>query len=55
MGADVVEVSPSYDAGGLTSMAAGTVVYEVLCLLVNARERRLKAGRLLDLYNLMEM
>jgi guanidinopropionase len=45
VGADVVEVSPSYDAGGLTSMAAGTVVYEVLCLLVNARERRLQGKK----------
>jgi agmatinase len=30
--ADVVEVSPPYDHADLTSLAAATVVYELVCL-----------------------
>jgi agmatinase len=35
-GADVVEVSPPYDHAELTSLAAATVVFELVCLLVAA-------------------
>lgn len=31
VGADVVEVSPPFDVGGLTSLTAATVMYEILC------------------------
>lgn len=31
VGADVVEVSPPFDLGGLTSLTAATVLYEILC------------------------
>jgi guanidinopropionase len=33
VGADVVEVSPPFDVGGVTSLAASTIMYEILCLL----------------------
>ena len=33
--ADVVEVSPPYDHAELTSLAAATVVYELVCLLAS--------------------
>ena len=33
--ADVVEVSPPYDHADLTSLAAATVVYELVCLLAS--------------------
>jgi agmatinase len=36
--ADVVEVSPPYDHADLTSLAAATVVYELVCLLATRRE-----------------
>ncbi len=31
VGANVVEVSPPFDVGGLTSLTAATVMYEILC------------------------
>ena len=34
VGGDVVEVSPSYDHAEITSIAAATVAYELLALLV---------------------
>ena len=36
VGADIVEVSPPFDTGGLTSMTGATVMYELLCLLAEA-------------------
>jgi agmatinase len=54
IGCDVVEVSPAYDHGGVTALAAATVVYEQLCRVVRRRgvqtasypmPRTLKAGR----------
>jgi guanidinobutyrase / D-arginase len=36
IGADVVEVSPPYDHAELTSLAAATVLFELVCLLVAA-------------------
>jgi guanidinopropionase len=38
VGADMVEVSPPFDLGGLTSMAGATVMYEILCLLAEAQQ-----------------
>ncbi len=37
VGADVVEVSPPFDIGGLTSLTGATVMYEILCVLAEAR------------------
>lgn len=38
VGADMVEVSPPFDLGGLTSMAGANVMYEILCLLAEAQQ-----------------
>jgi guanidinopropionase len=40
IGADVVEVSPPFDTGGMTSMTAATILFELLCVLAQARVRR---------------
>lgn len=40
VGADVVEVSPPFDASGGTALAAANVAFEILCLLAGARVRR---------------
>ncbi|RVT81895.1 agmatinase [Rhodobacteraceae bacterium CCMM004] len=37
VGADVVEVSPPFDVGGLTALTGATVMYELLCLLAESR------------------
>jgi len=33
VGADVVEVSPPFDASGTTALVAATIMYEILCVL----------------------
>ena len=33
MGADLVEVSPPFDIGGVTALNGATLLYEMLCLL----------------------
>ena len=40
VGADLVEVSPPFDVGGLTALTGATVMYEILCLLAEARAAR---------------
>ncbi len=40
VGGDVVEVAPSFDVGTLTSFNAASVLFEILCLLVEALEAR---------------
>jgi guanidinopropionase len=40
VGGDVVEVAPSFDVGNLTSFNAASVLFEILCLLTEAREAR---------------
>ena len=40
VGADVVEVSPPFDVGGLTALAGATVMYEILCVLAEAKAKR---------------
>jgi agmatinase len=42
VGCDVVEVAPAYDQGGITALAAATVVYEQACRL--ARQNGAKAA-----------
>ena len=32
VGGDVVEISPPFDVGGLTSLAGATILYEIVCL-----------------------
>jgi len=36
VGADVVEVSPPFDVGGLTALNGATFMYEILCLLADS-------------------
>ncbi|WP_299951571.1 agmatinase [uncultured Ruegeria sp.] len=40
VGADVVEISPPFDVGGVTALAGATVMYELLCVLAEARGKR---------------
>ena len=37
IGADVVEVSPPFDPSGNTALVGATMMYEILCLLAEAR------------------
>jgi guanidinopropionase len=39
-GADVVEVAPPFDPAGVTALAGATLMYELLCLLAEARTLR---------------
>lgn len=43
VGADVVEVSPPFDVGGVTALVGATMAFELLCLLADAHANR---GRL---------
>ena len=38
-GADVVEVSPPFDLGGMTALAGATVMFELLCVIAEDRVR----------------
>jgi guanidinopropionase len=40
IGGDVVEVSPPFDVGGLTTMTGVTMLFEILCVLAQARLAR---------------
>ena len=40
VGADLVEVSPPFDTGGITNMTAVAILFELLCVLAQARVRR---------------
>ena len=40
VGADLVEVSPPFDSAGLTSLAASTLMYEMLCHLAESARAR---------------
>jgi guanidinopropionase len=42
IGADVVEVSPPFDPGTNTALCGATILYELLCLLAEARAARRK-------------
>ena len=39
IGGDMVEVSPAYDHGGITSTLAANLLYEMLCTLPGAVQR----------------
>jgi len=39
VGADVVEVAPPFDVGGMTSIAGATVMFELMCILARQVER----------------
>ncbi|HET8996346.1 MAG TPA: agmatinase [Acetobacteraceae bacterium] len=40
VGGDLVEVSPPFDVGGITAFNGASVLFEILCLLVEARQKR---------------
>ncbi|MEP2678124.1 MULTISPECIES: agmatinase [Roseobacteraceae] len=40
VGADLVEVSPPFDVGDVTSLAGAALAYEILCLLAEVRSKR---------------
>ena len=40
VGADLVEVSPPFDVGGLTAFHGASILYELLCVVADARRRR---------------
>jgi guanidinopropionase len=44
VGGDLVEVSPPFDVGTLTAFNGASLLFEILCLLVEARQRRGSAG-----------
>ena len=39
IGADVVEVAPPFDSGSITALNGATLVYELLCVVADARAR----------------
>lgn len=43
IGGDVVEVSPPFDPSGNTALVGATVMFEILCLLAEALDRRRRA------------
>lgn len=45
VGADLVEVSPPFDVGGLTAFNGASILFELLCLLVEAWQARHGAAR----------
>src|SRR5215471_10413948 len=40
VGGDLVEVSPPFDTGGITGMTAAAILFELLCVLAQARAQR---------------
>jgi guanidinopropionase len=44
VGADLVEVAPAFDVGTLTSFNAASILFEILCLLAEARSLRAGAA-----------
>jgi guanidinopropionase len=40
VGADLVEVSPPYDAADITSLAGANLIFEMLCVMAEAKARR---------------
>jgi guanidinopropionase len=45
VGADLVEISPPFDTGGITSLTAVAILFELLCVLAQARVRREHTSR----------
>ncbi|MEO9189936.1 MAG: arginase family protein, partial [Acetobacteraceae bacterium] len=40
VGGDLVEVSPPFDPGTITAFNGASILFEILCLVVEARTRR---------------
>ena len=43
IGGDVVEVSPPFDQSGNTALVGATMMFEILCVLAEARHTRRKS------------
>ena len=37
VGADIVEVAPPFDSSGNTALIAATIMYEILCIIADAK------------------
>jgi guanidinopropionase len=46
IGADVVEVSPPFDVGGMTALAAATLMFELLCVIAGMKSAEVSDARL---------
>ena len=44
VGGDLVEVSPPFDTGALTAFNGASILFEILCLLAEARARDVMRG-----------
>lgn len=44
VGGDVVEVSPPFDAGGITALVGATMMFELLCMLAGAKAAQRRTG-----------
>jgi guanidinopropionase len=44
VGADVVEVAPPFDLGGMTALAGATIAFELLCILARSIDARKRAA-----------
>jgi guanidinopropionase len=44
-GADLVEVSPPFDAGGITALTGATMMFELLCVIADGFHRRITAAQ----------
>ncbi len=40
VGADVVEVAPPFDIGGMTALVGATMMFELLCVMAAMVDRR---------------
>jgi guanidinopropionase len=40
IGADLVEVSPPFDPSGMTAWVGASIIFELLCVLADAVQRR---------------
>ncbi|HOV04341.1 MAG TPA: arginase family protein, partial [Kaistiaceae bacterium] len=43
VGADVVEVAPPFDVGGMTALVGATMMFELLCVMADMIDRRRRA------------
>lgn len=44
VGGDVVEVAPPFDPGGMTALVGATLMFEILCVLADARRQAFAVG-----------
>lgn len=42
IGGDIVEVSPPFDQGGYTALIGATLMFELLCIISDSKQKRKK-------------